>query len=189
MKRQNQPSAILGLIFLIILPIWVSGQADEDNCSLAFSIPEVALLDIEPSGLSNITLTLTTNPESGLPVSATGALNENLWINYTSCIATNGNNRSVTAHVSSGTIPSGVTLSLFSDAYAGTGGQGNFGTPAGTISLSSTPKTLISNIGRCYTGDGQNKGHKLHYSLGISDFQALRHNQSSTIQIVFTLSE
>ena len=182
----GKASIILILFFITSQEVWA--QNDEDDCSLSFTIPEIALLDIEPSGLSNISLTLTADSESGLPISASGAINDDLWINYTSCLATGSNSRSVSVHIASGSIPNGVSLILSPSAYSGSG-QGTFGSPSRNIILSNTPQTLISGIGRCYTGDGQNNGHKLSYSLNISDYNSLNYNNSTTIQIAFTLTD
>ncbi|MBN1821845.1 MAG: hypothetical protein JXR31_14720 [Prolixibacteraceae bacterium] len=190
MKLINANKKLLFFIpaLFLLASVNVNGQDDEDDCSLAFSIPEIALLDIEPTGMSNISLTLTTNPESGLPVATSGATNDDLWINYTSCLATGSSNRSVSVHIASGSVPGGLRLRLTSSSYSGSG-QGSFGTPAGTINLSATPQTIISGIGRCYTGNGQNNGHKLNYSLSISNYNLLKYNNSTTIQIAFTLTD
>jgi len=180
--------AYLIIILLWVIPGYINGQSEEESCSLAFSLPEIALIDIEPAGISNISLTLTTNPESGLPVTASGAVNDDLWINYTSSLATGSNNRSVTVQISSGAIPSGVAVTLQPSAFSGSG-SGITGTPVGPVSLSSTSQTLISGIGRCFTGNGMNNGHRLNYSLEITNYNSLRFNESSTIQIAFTLTD
>jgi hypothetical protein len=158
------------------------------NRTVSFTLPEVVLLDIEPGGSSSISLTLTVNPESGLPVSVTSATNSTLWINYSSCIPVGGNNRTITANVSSGTIPSGINIVLSAAAYSGIG-EGTFGTSSGSINLSGTPQVIVSGIGGCYTGDGINNGHLLNYSVNVSSFQNLQHNQSTTLQVAFTLTD
>jgi hypothetical protein len=175
------------LILLFIPAIGAYGQTQGTE-SIGFTIPQIALVDVEPSGSSSITFTLTIDPESGLPVSASDAINNNLWINYSSCFPTGGNNRRVTVQVASGAIPPGVTLTLLASAFSGSG-SGTRGTSAGSVNLTGTPETIISGIGRCYTGDGQNNGHRLNYSLSISDYSALKFNQSATIQIAFTLTD
>lgn len=190
MKMQVTFKQLKIILFVVIvgLPLFACPQTDEDNCSVQFSLPEIALLDIEPTSTTNIELSLTTDPESGLPLTSNDAANQSLWINYTSSLPTGGNNRTVTVQVSGGSIPAGININLSSSAYSGSG-QGTLGTPSGILILSTTPKTLITNIGRCFTGNGQNNGHRLNYSLSISDFQALRYNNSSTIQVVFTLTD
>jgi hypothetical protein len=176
------------ILVLLFMPIhWVYCQTT-GNINLAFAIPQVALVDIEPSASSSISFALTVNNESGQPISATGATNNSLWINYSSTFPTGGLNRKVTVQVSSGTIPSGIDITLTPDSYSGTG-QGTFGTSAGAVVLSATPKTLISGIGRCYTGNGNTNGHRLNYALSISSYQSLYYNQSTTLQIAFTLTD
>ncbi|NQU85292.1 MAG: hypothetical protein HQ541_05985 [Mariniphaga sp.] len=180
----------LGLVLVIsvISPTKILGQSEEAYSDLLFTIPEVALLDVEPVGISNITLVLTGNTEAGLPISASDASNNNLWINYTSSLATGSPNRSVSVQVASGSIPSGVALSLYASSDSGNG-DGSMGSPTGTLNVTNSPQVLISGIGRCYTGNGQNRGHRLNYSLSISDYNELNFIESATIQIAFTLSD
>ena len=179
---------ITGNIFVIIIilhPFFGFGQADQDNVALQFSIPGIAILDIEPASISEITLMLTADSEAGAEINYADAVNNDLWLNYTSAYATGNNNRSITVQIVSGTIPAGVNLSLSPSAYSGNG-QGSFGTPV-SLNLSALPQTVISGIGRCYTGDGQNNGHQLNYSLSISNYQDLNNISAATVQIVFTL--
>jgi len=180
---------ITASVFLLFV---ISGNnlyaQDSGSRNINFSIPEIALVDIEPVGMSNISLTLNPDTESGLPVVATSAVNNNLWINYTSSYASGGATRKINANISSGTAPAGVSLNLSASAYSGTG-LGTKGTSAGTITLSASPQAIITGIGRCYTGDGQNNGHRLTYSLSIADYAKLNYDASSTIQIVFTIAD
>lgn len=185
--RTLRTIAVLGIsCFMFFIRSYA--QDDEGGCSLSFTIPEIALIDIEPSGLSNIYLTLEAGSESGQPITAKGSINDDLWINYTSCLASGGSSRSVSVQVASGTIPEGVQLILSPSGYSGNG-QGTHGSPVGEIILSQTPQTLISGIGRCFTGDGQNNGHKLNYTIRISDYNLLNIDESSNIQIAFTLTD
>jgi hypothetical protein len=178
-------------IFLVILmmPVCNAFCQTVDDVSLSFTIPELSLIDIEPSAQTSLTFNLTANTEAGLPISATGATNNSLWLNYSSSIPTGRPNKKVTVQVSSGTIPSGISISLLASAYSGTGGAGTFGTPTGTIALSTTAQTLISGIGRCYTGNGQSNGHQLTYTIGISDYKSLYYIQSAILLIAFTITD
>jgi hypothetical protein len=173
---------------LLFMPIYSGYSQTSGNVNLPFTIPQVALIDIEPSASSSISFALTVDNESGQPINATGATNNSLWINYSSTFPTGSPNRKVTVQVSSGTIPSGIDITLTPDSYSGTG-QGTFGTSAGAVVLSATPKTLISGIGRCYTGNGNTNGHRLNYALSISNYQSLYYNQSATLLIAFTLTD
>jgi hypothetical protein len=176
------------MLFGFMFFITSNAQDDEGECSLSFTIPEIALIDIEPSGLSNVYLTLEAGSETGQPVTVKGSIHDELWINYTSCLTSGGSSRSVSVQVASGTIPDGVQLILSPSGFSGSG-KGTHGIPVGEVILSQTPQTLISGIGRCFTGDGQKNGHKLSYSLRISDYQSLNIEESSNIQIAFTLTD
>ena len=190
MKLRNRTIRIMTAMMISCFLFFIKSYAqdDEDGCSLSFSIPEMALIDIEPPGLSHLHLTLEAGSESGQPITAKGSINDNLWINYTSCMASGAGSRSVSVHVASGTIPEGVQLILSPSGFSGNG-RGTHGIPVGEVILSQTPQTLISGIGRCFTGDGQNNGHKLNYTLRISDYNSLNFDDSSNLQIAFTLTD
>lgn len=187
MLKTKNKIAVISMLLLISFSIHLHSQTVA-NRTVSFTLPEVVLLDVEPSGSSSISLILTVDPESGQPVSVTSATNTSLWINYSSCIPTGGNSRTITAQVSSGTIPSGINIVLSASAYSGTG-AGTFGTSSGSVNLSGSPQVIVSGIGGCYTGNGINNGHRLNYSVNVSSYQNLQHNQSNTLQIAFTLTD
>lgn len=153
--------------------------------SLGFTIPEIAMVDIEPDN-SSLNLSFIAPSEAGMPiiVSNTGANTK--WVNYTSSISPFVSSRSIEVQVNNGAIPDGVEILLDVSSYSG-GGGGVLGISSGTVTLSTAPQICIDNIGGCYTGNGSNNGHQLTYSIGITDYDALDANQSTVIEIMFTL--
>jgi len=83
---------------------------------------------------------------------------------------------------------------LYVSASSYTGNRnGKTGTPAGKIALSGDAQDIITEIGSCYTGDGANNGHLLHYSLELNDgssaYSSLNFDQSTTLYVTYTLSD
>ena len=113
---------------------------------------------------------------------------DNLWINYSSSLASGQNSRSIVAEISQGALPEGITLYLKASNYSGTGG-GNYGHSAGKVSLSSQPKPIITNIGNCFTGDGINNGHLLAFSIEISDYTKIVSVENSSIVVLYTITD
>ncbi|MDP4276360.1 MAG: hypothetical protein Q8914_01885 [Bacteroidota bacterium] len=85
-----------------------------------------------------------------------------VWLNYSSIVETNTAN-TIFASLSVGNLPAEVTIKLVVSSDAGAG-YGQVGTPTEPIYLSLDPQPIITNIGTCYTGQGDNKGHLLTYS-------------------------
>ncbi|MBI5916612.1 MAG: hypothetical protein HY842_14640, partial [Bacteroidetes bacterium] len=148
---------ILPLVFISLF--WLPVQAQvTDSHDVSFTIPEIALLDIEP-GNAAITVFLQPPTEAGAPLEFTGGGTDNSkWLNYSSALAPAAPGRTVSVQITDGSLPAGVEVKVQAASYSGSG-AGAFGTPAGLISLSSTAQTLISSIGRCYTDNGQGNGH------------------------------
>lgn len=132
-----------------------------DNHTIAITIPEVAIVDIEPSATKNITLGFTPPTEAGLPI-IPSANNNALWLNYSSIKSTAHPTRHVSVKLNA-LIP-GIDIHLTAAAATGAGG-GTLGTPSAQLTLSASDQTLIAGIGSAYTGDGANNGHNLTYAL------------------------
>jgi len=109
------------------------------------------------------------------------------WLNYTILLKENEPHYSITAQVTGGVIPPGVTIRLRAANYVGPG-DGETGLSIGEIVLSEIPQVIIENIGTCHTGNGLFVGHQLFYRIEITDYRQLE-TLSSTIQIVFTLTQ
>ena len=151
--------------------------------SIHFTLPEVALIDVEPEGTS-VTLTLGASTEAGLPVNS--VTNNTKWINYSSAVPLNAQ-RHVTAQLSGSALPQGVELKLLAANAVGAG-AGARGSSAGLITLSAVPQPIINGIGGAYTGNGINNGHRLTYILLITDFGQLSIG-TTNVSVLFTLTD
>ena len=173
---------LLGWTLLVVSQPNVYAQSSASH-AVCLIIPEFAILDVEPNN-SAINLQFNSPIEGGEQI-ISGTENSK-WINYTSTIVPGGANRRVVANIVSGSLPGGVQLNLIASNATGSGG-GSRGTSAGSISLDGTPKNIINNIGRSYTGNGGGNGHQLTYSLSISNYNQLDADESTTVTVVFTI--
>lgn len=152
------------------------------NRTVGITLPVVTLMDIEPAG--NITMDFTAPTDAGRQLIAP-APNTSKWINYTSAIASGGTTRRITASVNQ-VIP-GVNIRL--QAATASGGAGVFGTPAATVTLSTTAQTIISGIGGAFTGNGANNGHRLTITLSANTYANLSARTNTPVVITYTLTE
>jgi hypothetical protein len=172
----------------------VSAQDDHDDVhNLIINIPEVALLDLETAGDKTITMGPEAPKEAGEALDFSNQTNADLWLNYTSVVGSKSEpSRDVTVQITSGTLPSGMVLSVRSAKDAGMG-DGQMGTPGATIKLDGTAQQIISGIGSAYTGNGVMKGHQLSYTLGLDNkkgsYASLDYDQATTLAITYTLTD
>ena len=188
---------VLKFLLIALLTVGFSGisygQDDNDDAhDITITIPEVALLDIEPAGSNSITLGPSAPTEAGDPLDFSASTNTSLWMNYSSIVGSSTEpSRDVTVAITSGTVPSGMSLTVEAAADAGNGG-GNVGTPWAQVTLSSTAQTIVTGVGSCYTGDGVNNGHQLTYSLSLSapsNYGDLDFDDATTLTVTYTLSD
>lgn len=154
-----------------------------DDVNLRLKLYELAFIDLEPDN-GNISFLITQPTNPGLPPESGN--NNSKWINYSCCVKNNNPDRYITVEINNGSIPQGLELQLNASTYSGTGG-GTLGTSSGTIVLTAIAQTLISGIRGSFTGNGTNNGHQLTYNLIITDYGLLDYDQSSTIQVVYTI--
>ncbi|GAB3165452.1 hypothetical protein [Telluribacter humicola] len=182
------------LLFLVLL-VGCRAQAQDRNSSshtFAIVIPEVAILDIESSSPQAIMLQVAAPTEAGDALTF-GQTNRNLWLNYSSIVgAATRTSRKVTAQIASGTVPDGITINLAATTATGSGG-GKLGQPVtGGIMLNASAQDLIVGIGSSYTGNGPANGHQLIYTIqsnGAEAYQKLRFDQSTTLGILYTITD
>lgn len=149
---------------------------------IAYTVPKVALVDIE--GGTTISLTLVPPTEAGLGMDMS-ATNSSLWMNYSSTTA-NASTNTVSVKTNS-TLP-GVALKVLASSDAG-GGDGTVGTPSSIITLSTSDQTIISDIGTCYTGDGTSKGHNLTYSLATTAYNLIKYTATpASVTVTYTIT-
>lgn len=166
---------------------------DDDVHDIVIGVPAVALVDIEAASGTTINLLADAPTEAGLAVDfSTGASNSDLWLNYSSIKDSANATRKITARITSGTMPAGMTLTVTAGADAGNG-DGTAGTSAGAVNLTGTDQDIITGIGSVYTADGINNGHNLTYGLtlggGAGSYAALDASNNTTVQITYTISD
>jgi len=68
-------------------------------------------------------------------------------------------------------------------------GKGQLGQTAGKINITSVPKSIITNLGNCFTGDGINNGHLLNFSLEINDYSTINAIGEINFTIRYTITD
>ena len=164
-------------------------DTNTDSHTVSITVPEVAIVDIEPTANKNITLGFTAPEEAGLPIVANGS-NNTLWLNYSSIKSVADATRNVSVKLN---IPvPGVDINVTAAAATGAGG-GLLGTPSAQLTLSATDQTIISGIGSAYTGDGANNGHNLTYALAaggnIANYADLQATTTAAATVIYTISD
>ncbi|SHI75748.1 hypothetical protein SAMN05444280_105154 [Tangfeifania diversioriginum] len=175
--------------FLLLLSAKASAQVEEAEANVYFELPQVALVDIEPDLDNSIHFSVNTSAESGESPFLELPANNDLWINYSSSLTTAQNSRSIVAEISQGDIPEGIRFYLEASTFSGAGGSGQVGQPSGRIELNSQPRPIITNIGNCYTGDGINNGHRLSFSIDVSDYSRVYSVDESSFVVLYTITD
>ncbi len=182
------------LVAFLATSFAVNAQDDDDDVhDVVISIPEVALVDLEAASGTSINLGPTAPTEAGLPLDFSAQTNSDIWLNYSSIMSTaNDPTRDISALISSGTLPSGMSIDVTAAGDAGNG-DGTMGASAGAVTLSGVGQNVITGIGSSYTGDGVNNGHNLTYALalglGAGAYALLDADDATTIQITYTISD
>lgn len=173
----------------------VFAQDDEaGNNTVAISIPEVAIMDIESNSGQSISLIVDAPSEAGLMIDLTAAVDSSLWLNYSSVRSqTSESDRSIYAKVVSGTVPSGLKLRVKAQPYTGSG-DGKLGVPSNGTNgrvLINTDRRIVRSIKTCYTGDGPGNGHRLVYSLEFrnNQYNKIDFDDSNTVTVLYTITD
>ncbi|WP_261510142.1 hypothetical protein [Chryseobacterium paludis] len=182
----------LALIALAISANLSAQDTNTDNHTISVTIPEVALVDIEPAATKNITLGFTAPTEAGLPIIPSTS-NNTLWLNYSSIKSVADATRNVSVKLNA--IIPGIDIHVTAAAAAGAG-AGTLGTPSAQLTLSAADQTIISGIGSAYTGDGANNGHNLTYALaagsgpgGVANYADLQATATAVATVTYTISD
>ena len=178
---------ILALALIAFLGFKSSAQDGvTDNHQITVVIPNIALLDLESTVTKNFTSTFVqpTPLEAGEKITAP-ANNTDTWLNYSSILpATVVLSRRVDVKLNA--LLPGVDISVVAGASAT--GFGTKGTPASTITLSTTNQPLINSIGSAYTVTGASNGHNLTYSFAVADANYANLRAASTaVTVTYTL--
>ncbi|WP_372949652.1 hypothetical protein [Mariniphaga sp.] len=164
-------------------------DSNEASHGVNINIPTVALVDVE--GVDGEATTVNLAPdvsalEAGEAVDFSDATDNSLWLNYTSIIASDQDERNITAEID-GTLPAGISLNLSAGGLST--GNGNLGASAGTITLTTNGQNLVTGIGSGYTESGFEKGHQLTYSLDMNNesYAALA-SGSYNVTVTYTIT-
>jgi len=175
----------------LALSATVNAQTDDkdDNHTIGIEIPELALVDIEPSGSKNITMDFTLPTEAGLPI-VTPTNNTALWLNYSSIKSVSDPTRTISVKLDA--LVAGVDIKVTAAAAVAAGG-GTKGSPSAQLTLTATDQTIISGIGSAYTGTGAFSGHNLTYELafgttGVANYSDLTAS-TNTATVTYTISD
>ena len=191
LKMNTIAKKILFTFLSIVFSVFSAfSQIDNtEEVGVVFSLPPVAILDIEPATNSNVVFSVSPATEPGALPRVDKTSNEELWLNYSCSHSNSQGGRSVIAQIGDGNLPDGILLKLKASNYRGISGDGKFGQSNGEVSLSTQPQTIIHSVGNCYTGDGTGNGHLLSFSLEISDYSKLNKIGESSLTILYTISD
>lgn len=194
MKRLNLPVLALSFAFVAISANMKAQDDKDDTHTIAVSIPEVALVDIESATSKNISMGFTAPTEAGLPLTPP-ADNSTLWLNYSSIKTSTGADTSRTISVKLSPVIVGVDVKVAAAAYSGSG-EGTVGTsPSSPLTLTTTDQPLLTGIGSVYTGNGVSNGHNLTYSVnygttgGTAVYADLVANPTASTTVTYTISD
>ncbi len=160
-------------------------DSNSDNHTVSIVIPQISLLDIEPEGANDITITMVVPAEAGDPLAS--ETDDNLWLNVTSIVAS-GNTRDISVKIDAPI--TGLNLKVVSAAYSGSG-FGSWGTPQTETTLTTIDQTLVSGIKSGYTANGANNGYNLTYTAepdASANFCDIVSTAGSDITVTYTLT-
>lgn len=180
---------ILSIVaFVAFWGVAVAQDINTASHTINLTVPEVAIIDIEPAASTSINMAVTAPTEAGNPLVWTST-NNTLWLNFSSTVSTGSKTRKV--QVSATGIPSGITLKVATTSNSGGTGKGNRGTGVTTpFAISTTAADLVSGIKTSYTGDGSGNGYQLTYSLvepADADYSTL-YSGSNAITVTYTIT-
>lgn len=201
-KNQNKNYIRLFLLLLFFatyftsysqsIPPPLGADTNYSEHSAIITIPEVALLDLEATNGTTVSLNPSVPTEAGLALSFP-VTDTSLWLNYSSIKGSNtDSSRNVTAQITSGTVPAGTSLKIVVSTDSGNG-DGLMGAPSAPIALTNVAQNVITGIGSAYTGNGINKGHNLQYTLDLlpsaGAYGLLDFDFNETLVITYTLTD
>lgn len=160
----------------------------EKELEVSFTIPPIALLDIEPAINNAIYFSVSPSIESGASPQIQNVSNETLWLNYSSALSSIHGSRKIVAQITGGKLPDGFKLNVEAAQYRGNG-KGTMGHSAGKVALTNQPQAIISEVGNCYTGDGEGNGHSLTFSIEVNDYSKISSDDETAFTILYTISD
>ena len=178
---------VVFLLFLFYSPCFSQSESECEGV-VCVHIPTTSALEVVGSAGTSIQL----NPEvseAGGSLDVSSSSDSSLWVNYSVTKGSiNAPNLRIEARLTSGSLPSGTSLQVVASECSGTG-QGDFGVSSGVVKLSGQNQTVINDIKTCYTGTGIQNGHRLVYSLQVTNYALLRATSAGSVTIMYTISD
>jgi len=178
-------------LFLILVSFLIPGRTVAQSYTagdlITLHVQDFSLIDTNHAPV-NLTLSASV---AGTPVQSVS--NSDMYVKISS-IVPGGTNRSITARISSGTVPPGTKLSLVAAPSTTANSGGSLGTVVSTpMNLSSADQILVNSIASCYTGTGYNDGYRLTYTwypyLPATNYNLIQATTTpTTITIVLTIT-
>ena len=193
MKNILRASLIASLLAFAGVSGLYAQDDNDDAHNVVITLPEVALLDLESSAGTSISLGPDAPTEAGEALDFSEETNSDIWINYSSIIGSKTEpSRDITVQITSGKVPEGLELTAIAAKDAGMG-DGSMGTPTAKIILDNSAQEIIKGVGSAYTGNGVSKGHQLTYQLALNEkkgsYAKLDFDNSNTLAITYTLTD
>ena len=172
--------SFVGFVSTTKAQTWVAGQ------NVILNIQDYALI---ATNNASVSMNLTSST-AGAQVSE--VTNSNLYVKISSIVPGN-TKRQITAHISTGSVPTPTTLTLLPASCTTTNSGGILGTPVSSaITLNSTDQVLVNGVGNCYTGTNSSDGYKMTFTWKLLNpsgtYQQLA-SGSYNITVVFTLTD
>ncbi len=183
---------ITSILFVLCSILTAFGQSywDHDEHGLSLKMPEISLVTVMPLNYTvNLSLSLPTSAGGEPGVSDEGR-DDNTWLNYSVGRRANASYRKVYAQITSGSIPSGLSLKLEVKNLQSQG-RGSCGSRYSEETfLSNQPQVVVTRIGSGCTNRGKSFGHQLIYELKLDDINDLRVKEPTTyLTITYTISD
>ena len=168
-----------------------SGNGTEDSHNININIETFALLAIESTRTSEITLAPKKPTEAGFGYDFKNAKDQSLWLNYSSVVAKD-ETRTITVAATKSNLPEGLYLQVEAKEANTTNGKGELGEAVSeAVTLSETAKEIVNEIGSCYTGNGHKNGRNLIYSLNMDNdkYKNLFADDKYQVTVTYTITE
>lgn len=185
------------LIFIAIIfsPLYTFAQdavETEHDVNVSFNVPKTNIIDIASLDGNDITFS-PVEIESIANGANFSLANSDLWLNYTVIKSTANAPKRINVSVAAVNFPTGMSLKLKIDPDEGMG-NGEMGSPVlgySDLIPDAAPLELISNIGSCYTGNGVNNGHNMHFRLDYDNtyYDELHTNFNTVIILTYTITD
>lgn len=180
------------LMIVLLLLVSCAAFAETDTTTQTFNL---AVAEIAEISVASTAFTLTIdNPALGgnIPPSVSDASTD---VRYTSIVSGALAQRTVTAQVTTGTVPGGCDLAVEGAdvlvANPGVGDVGN-GAAGGEILGAGEPgnvaQTVVTGIGSCYTGTATDDGNALTYTLSVDPAEILDLKVAAPAAVIVTLT-